>query len=106
MLGIPKNPPIRDDGFRDYIRGLRCLLADREPCECGKYIYVGSRRMVTEACHVRTRRNNGDVANLVPLCSSHHKEQHRVGIKTFQARHSIDLKTIAAELWADYERSR
>lgn len=106
MIGVPKNPPVRDDAFRDYIRSLPCLLADRDPCECGKYIHVGSRRMVTEACHVRTRRNNGDLANLVPLCSSHHKEQHQVGIKTFQSRYGLELRAVAADLWDRYQEAR
>lgn len=105
MLGVPKNPPVRDDAFRDHIRQMRCLLADREPCTCGKYIHVGSRRMVTEACHVRTRRNNGDRANLVPLCSSHHKEQHQKGIKTFERMYDLDLRAIAADLWDRYQET-
>lgn len=106
MRPVPKEGLIRDDGFRDYIRGLPCLLADREPCECGKYIYVGSRRMVTEACHVRTKRLAGDKANIVPLCTSHHQEQHRVGIKTFQVRHSLDLKAEASRLWDAYTEGK
>lgn len=99
---VPKENLVRDDDFRDWIRQLPCLLADRDPCECGKYIHVGSRRMVTEACHVRTKRLAGDKANLTPLCSSHHREQHRVGIKTFQATYGLDLKATAAELWDRY----
>ena len=103
MRSVPKPSVVRDAAFRSWIRQMPCLLADREPCECGKYIHVGSRRMVTEACHVRTRRNNGDMENLVPLCASHHKEQHRVGIKTFQARHHLDLKASAEQLWDSYQ---
>lgn len=106
IRAVPKHPAVRDDAFRAYIRSLPCLLADRDPCECGKFIHVGSRRMVTEACHVRTRRLAGDERNLVPLCHSHHLEQHRIGIKTFAATYALDLKAIAAELWDEYQEGR
>lgn len=102
----PKEGLIRDDEFREWIRQRPCLLADREPCTCGKYVHVGSRRMVTEACHVRTKRLAGDKANIVPLCSSHHKEQHQRGIKTFQRDYGLDLKAIAQELWDQYTQER
>ncbi|HEY3428622.1 MAG TPA: putative HNHc nuclease [Acidimicrobiia bacterium] len=97
---------IRDDEFREWIRQRPCLLADREPCECGKYVHVGSRRMVTEACHVRTKRLAGDKANIVPLCHSHHREQHNIGIKSFPRKYGLDLKAIAADLWDRYQEER
>lgn len=35
------------------------------------------------AAHARTRRNNGDVANLLPLCHDHHQAQHNLGDESF-----------------------
>lgn len=107
MPPAPKpTPAIRDDGFREFVRSQHCVLWDREPCKCGGYYDPTLRRYATRFCHVRTRRNNGDVANGYPACDAHHAEQHRVGIKTFQSRHSLDLKAIAAELWATYRSHR
>lgn len=102
---VPKEGLIRDDAFRDWIRRRPCLLADREPCECGKYTHIGSNRQSVDCAHVRTKRLAGDVANCVPLCSGsggHHMEQHRIGIKSFQAKYGLDLKATAAELWDRY----
>jgi hypothetical protein len=31
----------------------------------------------------------------VPLCRDHHREQHQVGIQTFQRVHGIDLVELA-----------
>jgi len=44
--------------------------------------------------------------SMVPLCHSHHLEQHRIGIKTFAATYALDLKAIAAELWDGYQEGR
>lgn len=107
MPAIPKpTPAIRDDGFRDYVRSQVCVLWDRDPCTCGGYFDLITRRYATRFCHVRTRRNNGDVANGFPGCDKHHAEQHRVGIKTFQQRHGLDLKAIAAQLWEEWNATQ
>jgi hypothetical protein len=36
----------------------------------------------------------------VPCCSGHHAEQHRIGVRTFEARYKLDLGAIAAALAA------
>lgn len=101
MIGHPKNPPIRDDGFRDFIRSRPCVLADRHPCECKGYLRIGN-KMASRFCHVRTRRNNGDVKNGYPGCDGHHDEQHRIGIKGFEKKYNLDLRAIAEALWDTY----
>lgn len=50
-----------------------------------------------EFAHAKTRGSGGHDAQGVSLCVAHHREQHDVGIETFQARHKVDLFAIAAE---------
>jgi len=106
---VPKPPlRVRDDEARAYIRGLPCLLADEEPCTCGPYINVVTRKVVVEVAHVRSRgAGHGDVENIIPLCSKHHRaELHLQGSKTFEQRHAEalggrTLQQIAKQLWAE-----
>jgi putative HNHc nuclease len=56
----------------------------------------------SEAAHVHARRNGGDVANAVPLCPTHHAEQHRMGIKSFAAKYALDLDALARRYWEAY----
>jgi hypothetical protein len=34
----------------------------------------------------------------VPLCRDHHREQHAIGIQTFEATYGLDLAAIAAHI--------
>lgn len=47
--------------------------------------------------HVKTRGSGGHDAQGVSLCRTHHREQHDIGIETFQAKYKVDLFAIAAE---------
>ena len=51
----------------------------------------------TEFAHVKTRGSGGHDSSGIALCSQHHKEQHSIGILTFQRRYGLDLWAIAAE---------
>lgn len=57
-----------------------------------------------ECAHVVSRGAGGDdVANTVPLCRAHHRQQHDKGIETFQRFYTLDLAAVAAELGQRYE---
>jgi Putative HNHc nuclease len=72
----------------------------RQPC----VVKPSLRWLRTEAAHVRSRGAGGHAeGNLVSLCRVHHQEQHDIGIKSFQAKYRLDLKAIAASLWATYQ---
>ncbi|MCA9636547.1 MAG: hypothetical protein KC420_11020 [Myxococcales bacterium] len=58
----------------------------------------------TEAAHVRSRGAGGTRRDLVPLCQRHHSEQHRIGIKTFAERHSLDLTAEAQRIAVELDR--
>lgn len=87
--------------YADWIRSLPCVA-------CGSPGLV-------EAAHVRAGGigYKSDAKWLVPLCGPFpappftptvegcHRESHR-GIKTFEKKYCVDLKAIAAQLYADY----
>ena len=90
-----RRPPERGNpAYRAWIRSLACVVAGcRQPPEC---------------CHYRTKRlargrdHDGDTGNTFPACHAHHAEQHQVGIRSFQARHRLDLGQMVrhlAEVW-------
>lgn len=64
----------------ERIRNTPCVICGRTP---------------SEAAHVRSRGAGGTWRDIVPLCSEHHREQHQVGIATFERRHKIDLAALA-----------
>jgi hypothetical protein len=73
----------RDGHYTAWIATLPCLLGLcwGEPIECA---------------HVRARSTGGDDRdNCVPLCRSHHREQHSIGSKSFQEYYEVDLEASA-----------
>jgi hypothetical protein len=56
----------------------------------------GCDRKPIEFAHVKTRGSGGHDKDGVSLCLEHHREQHSIGIETFQRRHGIDLWAVAA----------
>ena len=78
-------------GSRERVRAVQAM-----PCVvCGA--------LPSENAHVRSRGAGGGAADIVPLCMAHHREQHDVGIATFQERHSIDLAAEAARVASELE---
>ena len=62
----------------------------------------GCRRGPIECAHVRTGTDGG--AGMRPsdrwtisLCVFHHREQHRIGERSFERKHSLDLVLLANE---------
>ena len=96
--GGERFPGLVVEAYREWVRGLPCVLAGREGHRC----WHPERRC--DAAHVATKaRGAGDVANLWPACRSAHDEQHRYGIKSFQVRWGLNLREIAGALWLRYE---
>jgi hypothetical protein len=83
-----------DEGFREHVRGLPCLLAGLTSPPCAG---------PTEPDHVTTRGAGGaDRENLTPLCSYHHGLRHTMGVRSFQKHYDLDLRAAAARVWADH----
>ena len=88
-----------DTAYRDWIRGLACILAPRYPL----HRCVGA----AQVCHVKSRGAGGpDRANIVPMCASAHNDQHSVGIRSFEKFWGISLRTIARQLTEVYEAEK
>jgi hypothetical protein len=69
-----------------FVRTLPCLVCGATP---------------SQACHAKSRGAGGTSEHLVPMCPPHHREQHDVGIRTFEAAHGVDLMALAQ----DYHRA-
>lgn len=73
------------DGFCDFVRDFGCVIARERggPQDCGG---------VVEVAHVISRGAGGGWrSNCLGLCASHHRQQHDLGIKTFEKRNETDL---------------
>jgi len=86
-------PKLRDDDYRAWIRSL--------PCAVSGCLWRWQR---VECAHVKSRGAGGDdVANCVPLCMSHHRYQHQIGIRSFEREYGLDLSAAAAALAAQHQ---
>ena len=92
-LGLREAPQIRCAGHLQWIRGHQCTVNNGE---CSDRI---------EAAHARAGTDGGlgvkpsDCWTL-PLCSFHHRDQHRIGEPAFERLHGVKMKDTAAALWA------
>jgi len=78
---------------RKWVRGFKCCVDNGE---CSLRI---------ECAHVRGGTDGGMGKKpsdkfTIPLCDTHHAEQHRIGEAPFAKRYGLNLLEIAARLWA------
>lgn len=98
-----KTPVKKVNAARAAFRRARDFGPQAERCKTMDCC-VCARGYPSVPAHVLSRGRGGhDRANVVPLCWWCHEEQHRTGIKTFQATHGIDMKAIAQEIAAQLE---
>lgn len=81
----------RFTSHRQWIRGHICAVAGED---CGGNI---------ECAHVEGSGTGGmgmkaDDWATIPLCHLHHAERHRIGWRTFDARHGLDALNLAKSL--------
>jgi hypothetical protein len=78
--------PIRDPAYLKFIRSLPCAVCPRD-----KGI---------EAAHVGRRglSQKSSDRETIPLCSLHHQEQHRIGLRQFQASYELDIPALVEAL--------
>jgi hypothetical protein len=87
-------PKLRSPAHRDWVREHMCVVP-------------GCANMPIEAMHVRTAANAGtgmkpSDAYTCSGCTEHHRECHRIGEKSFEAKYKINLMALAREF---FERS-
>jgi hypothetical protein len=95
-MGTREGGPIRSTSHLRWIRGFGCCVC----CMTDPH----SQATPTEAAHVRTGTDGGMGMKpgdnyVIPLCSEHHAEQHRIGEASFQERYQFDMKATAEALW-------
>jgi hypothetical protein len=83
-MGVRKEPRRIFQTHRQFVRRHDCVVP-------------GCHEGPIEFAHVKSRGAGGHDAQGISLCLAHHREQHQVGIMTFQARYGIDLFALAAE---------
>ena len=86
-----QNVGTRFASHRAWIRGHVCAVAGDD---CGGNI---------ECAHVEGSGTGGmgmkaHDAFTIPLCRAHHAERHRIGWRTFDARHGLDAIELARDL--------
>lgn len=101
-------PPerVRSEGHMQWVRGHECAVSDktwfdeldditrRHRCD-GK---VQSHHVRVEGQGTTGEKPGDD--KTVALCDLAHREGHRIGWKSFEAKYRVDLTAIARELWA------
>ena len=100
---------LRDEPFLAWIRQQPCCIGG---VRSGEWIWVpfpggrtGKVPARIEAAHVKARSTAGpDRGNVVPMELSVHRAQHRMGIKTFQRMHNVNLPELAQKYAEEYER--
>lgn len=91
MDDVRAKPRLRSPAHRAWVRSHRCCvpLCQLMPIECA---------------HVRTAATAGmgmksSDAFCLSLCREHHAEQHRIGVKSFEKKHGIDMLMLANEFF-------
>ncbi len=93
-LGVRDTPQIRCAQHLQWIRGFVCFLHDSHTACEGK----------TEAAHGRTGADGGMGVKpsdcwTIPLCAGHHRIQHNMGEKAFEAAYKLNMKASAEHFW-------
>jgi len=91
--------------YLDWLKTQKCVITGKRhgmlyrdgTFTCGRYELANWRTIIVDPAHVRTKRLGGDLWNAVPLAHHLHEEQHRIGIKSFQAKYGVDLAELARE---------
>lgn len=88
-----------DRDYRAWIRKQVCAIP-----ATSTWLPDWSLRAVIHACHVQSRGAGGrDYGNLVPMCATHHAEQHTIGQRSFERKHGVNLKNLAAYYQGIYD---
>jgi len=90
---IKATKPARDRDYLNWLKLLRCIVclaAGCDPCHVGP---------------IRGMRQKCSDYEAVPMCRTHHDEQHRLQ-KTFWAKYGLDRDAIIASLNARYKAER
>lgn len=106
-MGLTRKAPMKRTG-RLKVKGRRRFQRSADPayltwlhtlpcCVSGEW--------PVEAHHVRSKGAGGTDREAVPLAPRLHREGHRTGWRTFQAKYGVNLPAIAERLAGTYEEA-
>lgn len=81
----------------EYLRWLRencmCIFCVAQS-KAGETVTREWLHEIVDPAHTSNngRGSRGPDSGCVPLCRAHHSEQHRIGVKDFEAKYGVDLK--------------
>jgi hypothetical protein len=78
--------PVRDTAYLKFIRSLPCCVCFRDRGIEAAHI---GRRGMAQKCSDR---------ETIPLCSAHHREQHRIGLREFAKVYELDVWELINQL--------
>lgn len=81
---------------RNWIVTLPCCVPAPAPAHDGPI----------HGAHVRSRGAGGTWKDLVPMCAWHHRQQHLLGIETFEMMYDIVLSELARRYERDWQDKR
>ena len=78
--------PVRDPAFLAFVRSLPCSICYRT--------------RGVEAAHIGRRgmAQKSSDREAIPLCSLHHREQHRIGLRQFSTSYELDIPALVEQL--------
>lgn len=76
---------------QEWLRSLGCIVCGYSPCAI---------------CHTKSggMGRKADFTHTVPMCFPHHREQHQMGTKSFEARYGVNLTALAEHTEAAWRR--
>lgn len=84
---FPKKIRVADEEYLGWVRGKPCVICERRG----------------EPHHVKSKGAGGSDRQVVPLCRVCHTEIHKIGRKTFEGRHNVNLLSNARTLYTQYK---
>lgn len=112
----PRRGPMRDKGYRNWLKEQPCAVSDRIPLANGHVItfpkpvpgvFTFDCEQQTDPAHTVNNGmgSKGPDSSCAPLCRKHHRE-YDAGREAFENKYGVDMKKIAAQNWARYESER
>jgi fructoselysine-6-P-deglycase FrlB-like protein len=83
----PKQRRSTSAEYRAWVKTKRCVVCNQ---------------LGVDPDHLATVGAGGSDFTCYPLCRIHHDERHTAGVKTFEARHRLNLWKIVAFLLIEY----
>jgi len=100
---------VRDEAKRNWIRSKACCVSGARPGESVLWPWTGwgrQRPAVIVAAHAKARGAGGTDAELVPLETALHEQQHRIGTRSFERNYAYELRgRTLREVAASYDEA-